>query len=671
MWVYSWWGRSLSCRRTTCVNVIYCCGLNGKATTTTSKSRPGTFQRLHERYSTNGSSSAAVPTTTLPQQRSVVVHDVHDDDNEWLVRFQKAILCYPNSNDDSDRTTRPPLDWTISASPSLPAGRRRRPLPRNGGGGGGGGHAILGANGTGKSLLLSALLASSSSSDKGPNESNSSSHVKDPFSIQHNSEYGRPLSMASVSFASHQALLQSYGHCSTFYALTLGQGHWTKAAMQFLTVRFGLYPLLTRDVATLSTGEIRKVLLLRALAQQPRLLLLDHALDGLDGSSRAAVSALVSSIMQGFRADILVQGVDVKAVTAAARTTVLVATHRADEIVDAISTVTMLGGNGGGDGGPNPQQQLHPAVTEPRNGRCGADLMAAAMGLTGNTCALEPHAWDSPDLPSEHAMAELWRDRHHHHHHHHHAPNSPPLRSGQEIVRLSNMNVHAGEKTLLAELDWTVRHGERWLVAGGNGAGKSSLMQLLTASLHSHNDQDRQRRRHDHCTGDLVVTVDSHGIGWVSTERHMSLALLHTSTTITTTAYTALEILSGIDLYVVPVASNVARQVAEWFHLSNTLLARPFGKLSQGEQKLVLLAGAMARRPDLLILDEPLQGLDVFNRRLVLGIMERLCRATDVTLIYVTHHFDELVPSLTNVLHLKDGRSAFNDKISAYNPNEH
>jgi ABC-type molybdenum transport system ATPase subunit/photorepair protein PhrA len=193
------------------------------------------------------------------------------------------------------------------------------------------------------------------------------------------------------------------------------------------------------------------------------------------------------------------------------------------------------------------------------------------------------------------------------------------------------------------------------------------LTQLLTALLRRPNDQPH--RRHDHCTGDLVVTVDPLGIGWVSTERHLSLALLHTTNN--TTSYTAREIVAGMDLYVVPVAAATVSRVAAWFRLSNHLLARPFGKLSQGEQKLVLLAGAVARRPDLLILDEPLQGLDVFNRRLVLGVMERLCRATDVTLIYVTHHFDELVPSLTNVLHLKDGRSAFNDKISAYNPNEH
>jgi molybdate transport system ATP-binding protein len=80
-------------------------------------------------------------------------------------------------------------------------------------------------------------------------------------------------------------------------------------------VRFGLYPLLTRDVTTLSTGEIRHVLLIRALSQQPHLLLLDNAFDGLDTRSRTILKDIVTKTLKGFLADILVQGVYVKDVT--------------------------------------------------------------------------------------------------------------------------------------------------------------------------------------------------------------------------------------------------------------------------------------------------------------------------------------------------------------------
>ena len=72
-------------------------------------------------------------------------------------------------------------------------------------------------------------------------------------------------------------------------------------------------------------------------------------------------------------------------------------------------------------------------------------------------------------------------------------------------------------------------------------------------------------------------------------------------------------------------------------------------------------------------------GLDLSNRRLVLGIMERICQATrftnnsrNMSLIYVTHHFDELIPSISHVLHLKDGRSVYNGQYTnSYDPNKY
>lgn len=66
-----------------------------------------------------------------------------------------------------------------------------------------------------------------------------------------------------------------------------------------------------------------------------------------------------------------------------------------------------------------------------------------------------------------------------------------------------------------------------------------------------------------------------------------------------------------------------------------------------------------------------MKGLDLKNRRLILGLMERICQATNINLIYITHHMDELIPSLSHVLHLKDGQSIYNDIIDSYNPNDY
>ena len=83
---------------------------------------------------------------------------------------------------------------------------------------------------------------------------------------------------------------------------------------------------------------------------------------------------------------------------------------------------------------------------------------------------------------------------------------------------------------------------------------------------------------------------------------------------------------------------------------------------------MVLVARAIAGRPSLLIVDEPMQGLDSHNRRRVLGLIELICRATDVSLVYITHHMEELLPCVTHVLHLREGRDVFQGELAGYEP---
>lgn len=80
---------------------------------------------------------------------------------------------------------------------------------------------------------------------------------------------------------------------------------------------------------------------------------------------------------------------------------------------------------------------------------------------------------------------------------------------------------------------------------------------------------------------------------------------------------------------------------------------RNFLQLSSGEQRLVLLARAFVKDPELLILDEPLHGLDLYNRRLVKDVIETFCHRKDKTMIMVTHYQEELPACITNSLFLK------------------
>jgi molybdate transport system ATP-binding protein len=83
------------------------------------------------------------------------------------------------------------------------------------------------------------------------------------------------------------------------------------------------------------------------------------------------------------------------------------------------------------------------------------------------------------------------------------------------------------------------------------------------------------------------------------------------------------------------------------------LAERNFMTLSSGEQRLALVARAFVKNPDLLILDEPLHGLDDANRQLVLGLIEDYCKDTSKTLIMVTHYEEELPKCINNKLYLK------------------
>lgn len=95
--------------------------------------------------------------------------------------------------------------------------------------------------------------------------------------------------------------------------------------------------------------------------------------------------------------------------------------------------------------------------------------------------------------------------------------------------------------------------------------------------------------------------------------------------------------------------------MCEWWMDIFGILAlkdRSFLQLSSGEQRLVLLARAFVKDPELLILDEPLHGLDLFNRRMVKDIIEAFCQRQGKTLIMVTHYQEELPACITHRLYL-------------------
>lgn len=218
----------------------------------------------------------------------------------------------------------------------------------------------------------------------------------------------------------------------------------------------------------------------------------------------------------------------------------------------------------------------------------------------------------------------------------------------EEIIRFNNVNISYGERTILKNLDWTVRRGEVWALCGENGSGKSTLLSLVCADNPQSYACDISLFGRKRGTGESIWEIKKH-IGYVSPEMHRAYMK----------DMPAIEIVASglydtIGLYRRPHPDGMA--VCEWwmdiFGIA-ALRDKSFMQLSSGEQRLCLLARAFVKDPELLILDEPLHGLDTFNRRRVKQIIEAFCRRNDKTLIMVTHYAEELPATVTNTLQLK------------------
>jgi molybdate transport system ATP-binding protein len=350
---------------------------------------------------------------------------------------------------------------------------------------------------------------------------------------------------------------------------------------------FNIEADLSKRIIHLSSGELRKFLIIRALAAEPELLILDNPLIGLDAESR------------GILTDTLERMIHISNLQ------VVLLLSNPDDIPRMITHVL-----------PVLDRRCHPSMT--------------AAGFAANKAL----------------QAELFR-----------LPRKQPVQLPQAAgaslhqitVGMKHVSVTYGSRMILKDVDWIVRNGEKWSLYGPNGSGKSLLLSLIYADNPQAYAQsitlfDRKRG-----TGESIWDIKKR-IGYVSPEIHLY----------------CMENLPALDLVcsgffdtigLCRKCSGEQKETAcQWMQLLGIghLKARSFLTLSSGEQRLTLLARAFVKDPDLLILDEPLHGLDISNKQLVTQIIDRFCKRKHKTLIYVTHYMHELPACITK--HFKIAR---------------
>lgn len=218
---------------------------------------------------------------------------------------------------------------------------------------------------------------------------------------------------------------------------------------------------------------------------------------------------------------------------------------------------------------------------------------------------------------------------------------------GAELIKMEKVHLSYYEEKILTDINWRACSGEHWQIAGPNGSGKSTLLSLVTGDNPKAYGQDIWLFGRKKGSGETVWEIKQR-IGYVSGALQQQHRISQNVLSVVISGY-----FDSVGLYQKPdpVQIDIARGLCSEFGVME-LIDKPFSSLSEGMKRKVLILRAIIKKPELMILDEPCQGLDDHNSETVLSAAEGIMLREHSTLLYVSHDPDYRMKDISMMMNL-------------------
>ena len=379
----------------------------------------------------------------------------------------------------------------------------------------------------------------------------------------------------------------------------------------------GIEKILDRGLKYMSTGEIRRTLLARALLSGKKLLILSDPFAGLDQQSRTILLDFFDSIAGKSSAD-------------SSRPHIILGLERWHEVPDAVTHVIEFSEKKVSFCGPRGEYEKliskRAEAAKSSEEKAKVDFKEGFEELTGKSENTGVHNATSGQL------------------NHTDSPQAADI-----LVEMNDVNVGWDDHQVLRHLNWKLIRGQHWLVRGPNGSGKTTFLELITGDNMQVFSNDVRIFGNRRGSGETIWDIKKR-LGIVSYRMHVEYRMLGGTSLLAV-------IISGfrdsIGLYDQPTDLEIAT-AKKWLALGGFegQESENFGSLSYGEQRAILILRSAVKSPEILILDEPCHGLDEQYRAKILQLMELIGKGGTTTMLHVTHDPSEVLPCEKHILEL-------------------